>query len=404
MNIGRWFREQIRNIYKSIAFIPFLVILFFLVLSASMIFLDYSETGKHLKGTIEWIRLKDPSTARTLVSVIAGGLISLTVFSFSMVMVVLNQAASQLTNRVLGNLIGSRLQQFILGYYIGTIIYSLLLLSSIRENETGIFVPALSTYLLMLLSVIAIFLFVFFLHFITQSIKYVVIINRIYKQTITTLKRLCQLEIEPTNVSPFIGKILYAEKNGVFETYDQSLLLKILSNHNYKLSFKITPGDFVLSGQPIADVQVNERELSTELCEKIHTQISLVDEPSIDNNYYTGFRQLSEIAVKALSPGINDPGTAAESLRSLTVLLSYRIQHFPENTIRDEDGVVRILTQEKCFDEIFEESVLPIWDYGKHDRNLRKELSDLLIKLQRIGDSPAIRKLLAKIQSHEHRI
>ena len=84
-------KRKLRKVYKSMAFIPSLVILFLLLLSILMIFLDYSEAGKNLKAAAKWIRLKDPATGRSIVSVIAAGLISITVFSFSMVMVVLSQ-------------------------------------------------------------------------------------------------------------------------------------------------------------------------------------------------------------------------------------------------------------------------------------------------------------------------
>ncbi|MBK7570359.1 MAG: DUF2254 domain-containing protein [Bacteroidetes bacterium] len=67
----------------------------------------------------------DASTARSIISSIAAGIITLTVFSFSMVMIVLNQSASQLSNRILDKLIGSRFQQVVLGVYVGTIVYSL---------------------------------------------------------------------------------------------------------------------------------------------------------------------------------------------------------------------------------------------------------------------------------------
>jgi uncharacterized membrane protein len=190
-------KRKISKIYNSIAFIPSLVVLFFLILSISMIYLDYSETGKNIKAGTNWIRLKDPATARSIISVIAAGLISITVFSFSMVMVVLSQAASQLSNRVLDILVGNRFHQFIIGFYIGDIIFSLLLLTSIRDVEFGVYVPALSTYLLILLSIIAIFLFVLFLHFITQTIKYTTIIRRVYSETLALMKDSCYLTTEP---------------------------------------------------------------------------------------------------------------------------------------------------------------------------------------------------------------
>ena len=89
-----------------------------------------------------------------------------------MVMIALNQAASQMSNRVLSSMIENRFQQIVLGFYIGTIVYALFLLSTIRDINSGVYVPALSIYLLILLTVIDIFLFIYFLDYVTQTVKY----------------------------------------------------------------------------------------------------------------------------------------------------------------------------------------------------------------------------------------
>ena len=101
---------RFQRIVNSIAFFPAFIALLYLVLSYIMISLDFSETGKEIKAQLEWLKLKDASTARSIISVIAAGVLSLTVFSFTMVMVILNQAASQMSNRVLDKLIGNRFQ------------------------------------------------------------------------------------------------------------------------------------------------------------------------------------------------------------------------------------------------------------------------------------------------------
>lgn len=147
---------------NSIAFLPAIIAVLFLLLSFGMIQFDFSETGKAIKSNLHWLSLKDASTARSICSAIVSGIISLAVFSFSMVMILLNQAASQMSNRILGKLIGNHFQQFVLGFYIGTIVYALFLLSTIRDINSGIYVPAISTYLLIVLTVFDIFLFIYF--------------------------------------------------------------------------------------------------------------------------------------------------------------------------------------------------------------------------------------------------
>ncbi|MFT7350944.1 MAG: putative membrane protein, partial [Flavobacterium sp.] len=177
------------KIVRSIGFYPFLITIGFLVLSYFSLLFDFSEIGLNIKKSSFWISLKDAETTRTIISTITSGVISLTVFSFSMVMIVLNQTASQMSNRILDKLIGSRFQQFVLGLYLGTIVYALFLLSSIRDLDSGIQIPAISTYFLIFLTIVDLFVFIYFLHFITQSVKYETIIKRIYIETLASLEK-----------------------------------------------------------------------------------------------------------------------------------------------------------------------------------------------------------------------
>ncbi|WP_285545641.1 DUF2254 family protein [Dyadobacter frigoris] len=188
-NLKEFLRKRYQKTVSSIAFYPAIIAFGFLMLCAAMISLDYSESGKIIKQNLHWLRLKDASTARSIIGAVASGIISLTVFSFSMVMIVLNQAASQMSNRVLGQLIGNKFQQIVLGIYIGTIIYAFFLLSTIRDIDSGIYIPALSTYLLIFFTIFDIFIFIYFLHYITQSVKYEIVIHRIFKQTLDSLKK-----------------------------------------------------------------------------------------------------------------------------------------------------------------------------------------------------------------------
>lgn len=382
----------------SIAFYPVIMAMIYLALSFLMIQLDYSETGHRIKAQMHWLRLKDASTARTLISVIAGGILSLTVFSFTMVMVVLNQAASQMSNRVLDKLIGNRFQQTVLGFYIGTIVYSLFLLSAIRDIDSGIYVPSLSTYLLIAFAILDIFLFIYFLHYITQSVKYLVIINRIQRQTQKALRNSCRLDREPEVTEERTGTPFPAPSSGIFEGFNAKLLLELAKEEDCVFSFLYSPGTFVLCNTPVLHVCPETNTLSREAQKKIAIALHINEEESVETNFYYGFRQLTEVAIKALSPGINDPGTAVESLRALSELLSYRLLHFTDNVMKDNEGVIRIITKENSFEAIFNSSLLPIWDYGKHDRFIQKEMLHLLLQLQSLKNHPAISVLLTKVR------
>jgi len=107
-------------------------------------------------------------------------------------------------------------------------------------------------------------------------------------------------------------------------------------------------------------------------------KITISNQESVDNNYEYGFRHLSEIALKALSPGINDPGTAIISLRVLVDLLCFRANIFPSSSILHKNVPYIIYLKELSFDTLFERVIWPIWDYGKEDRMLQEEFKLLL--------------------------
>ncbi len=375
-NIRLWLKYHQNKIVNSIAFYPVIMVIAFLALSILSLTFDFSEMGMQIKSDLQRMSLRDASTARNIISSITAGIFTLTVFSFSMVMIVLNQTASQLSNRILDRLIGSRFQQLVLGIYVGTIIYSLFLLSTIRDIDQGIQIPALSTYLLIVLTVFDIFLFIYFLHFITQSVKYEVIIQRVLADTKTSLEHTCKLEKAPSETISIESEYLItAAKSGIYQGFDTHVLMRICDDNKCVLQLIQSPGTFVLKGVPVMKVNKN---LPAEIITAIQAEVYLRSSETVKENYFFGFRQLTEMAVKALSTGINDPGTAIESIRALFQLYSYRVSFFPENTIKNKELQVKIIVKELTFDQIFTDTIYPIWDYGKEDRMVQIELRHLL--------------------------
>ena len=391
MSISKWFRVYYNKITESIAFYPAIIAVGFLLLSWGMLEIDFSAWGKHLKSGLSWLSLKDASTARSIISTVAGAIISLTVFSFSMVMIVLNQAASQMSNRVLTSMIENRFQQVILGCYIGTIVYALFLLSTIRDIDSGVYIPALSIYLLILLTVIDIFLFIYFLDYVTQTIKYETVIHRVQKKTMATMKEKFE-DMKDENVSwshlPFVE--IRSDESNYFQGFNEKKLLKLAEEKNLYICFLYKPATYLIKGAVFMKVYglgVIDEEHKNEL---LSTTDFFKGQP-IERNADYGFNQLAEVAIKALSPGINDPGTAVISLHSLADLLAYKLYHSAPFFKADQQGVERIYLPSSSFHELFEKCIRPIWNYGYKDEYIQNELISMLQQL-RIADSKKMYK------------
>ena len=386
MSFSKGIRIYYNKMIESIAFYPALIAVGFLALSWGMLVFDFSDYGKEIKSGLSWLSLKDASTARTIISTVAGAIISLTVFSFSMVMIVLNQAASQMSNRVLNSMIENRFQQVILGIYIGTIVYALFLLSTIRDISSGIYVPAFSIYLLILLTVIDIFLFIYFLDYVTQTVKYETVIDRVRLQTFKTMEAdFKEVQHEEPAWFNLPSKIIQTQKSDYFQGFNEKRLLELTRKHQVKVSFLISPGQFVIKGTACMKVHSNEI-ITDDALKEISDCADFYTGQPIDRNPDYGFRQLSEVAIKALSPGINDPGTAVLAMHALFALFDYRLYQQLPQLIENSDKNVVIYLPTSDFVELFERCLQPIWNYGKDDGAIQATFLDMLTQLKTQDD------------------
>ncbi len=385
MSLQKWTRIYYHKMVESIAFYPALIAIGFLFLSYFMLVLDFSPFGKELKTNLSWLSLKDAGTARTIISTVAGAIISLTVFSFSMVMIVLNQAASQMSNRVLNSMIENRFQQIILGIYIGTIVYALFLLSTIRDISSGIYVPALSIYLLILLTVIDIFLFIYFLDYVTQTVKYETVIDRVKKQTFQSMEK----NFEPIKKEdlPTWEHLSFQEvtvqKSGYFQGFNEQNILNHCAENNLFVSFHFPKGTFILENTVCLRIYA-KGEIKKDQIKIISDSADFFSGQPIDKNADYGFNQLAEIALKGLSPGINDPATAVLSLHALFSLLQYKMTHELPEILFDDQKTARIYRPTSTFLESFEKCIVPIWNYGKEDQYIQNELLAMLNQLKNL--------------------
>lgn len=385
-NIYKWLRQHYNTIVNSIAFYPAIIAIGFLVSAYILLVFDFSEAGKEIKSNFNWLTLKDSGTARTMVATVAAGIISLAVFSFSMVMILLNQAAVNMSNRVLDNMIGNRYHQTILGFYVGTIVYAFFLLSTIRDIDSGVYIPSISIYLLIFITILDIFLFIHFLHYITQSVKYETIINRIHDTTLDSMKDYYKYELKEVERkhTELTGLPLKANETGYLQGFAKRSLPELCMDKNLQIHILHPLGTYLMKGTVIANIHGVDT-IDEELAGKFMNYIDIFDtQTTISRNPFYGCKQLTEVAVKALSPGINDPGTAILALNAITDLLTYRLCHAPENAWTDEDGKIRVYTTEYMFEDYFYECIIPIWDYGKNDRMIQQAMHHTLSQLSNL--------------------
>ncbi|MBQ0769918.1 MAG: DUF2254 domain-containing protein, partial [Bizionia sp.] len=157
----------LRSIYKlkdKIAFFPTLIAFAGSAFAFLMFYLESKGVSKYLLDIVPDLVINNTDTARTLLTTITAGSISIMVFSFSMVMVLLNQASSNFSPRLLPGLISNRRHQIILGIYVATILYSIFTLISIRPSGNEYQLPGFSVLLAIVFMVISLGAFIYFIH------------------------------------------------------------------------------------------------------------------------------------------------------------------------------------------------------------------------------------------------
>lgn len=393
------FYQQLRKLYNSsihsIGFYPAVIALLMLPFFFVMVHLEMTDTVTSLKQEYSWLSLKNANVATSIVSTIATGVLSLTAFSFSMVMVVMSLAASQMSNRVLDNFIGNRLQQVSLGCFIGTILSAFLLLTMIDDVAIPV-IPSISIFILVLVTVADIFLFISFLHYVTKSIRYEQLIKDLHHKTTATLQRRITIK-EPQNAIQFNGTVITSIKTGYFQGFNRNTLLQFLESKQLCLKFLIPPCSYIIKGMPLLEIS----EEIEESCRKnIFSLLDFYTGQEIDKNAYYGFLHLSEVAVKALSPGINDPGTAVIAINSLTDLLAQRATGEDESIIKDRNGGVRIILPTRSFKEIVEQCIYPIIHYGHKDLFIRRAFERMLHQLRTVISHSEYLQALDEMENH----
>jgi uncharacterized membrane protein len=354
--------------FKSISMMPSLISILFVFFAVVALWLDNFKWMEKLLDNYEI------ENSAIILTTLLTGIISLTIFSFSMVMVVLNQAASMYTPKVLSLIVEQRSNQFVLGFYIGTILFYIIIL---------IFNPAtsgLTFYLSVLFAVICIILFVNFIHSVSISIQVKNIIQKIFGLTKEKMQKLERKEQKNSNpdVNESNRWFYYeSQENGYFQKYLPDLI-EYLQEKDLILRLEAKFGEYLLEGNVLFSVN---KEINEETREEIQNYLFFNPNEDISEHSFYGFYQLTEIAVKALSPGINDPGTALICIDYLINLFSLKAANLKNDYVCDRNNVVRLIAKEITIQEVFYHTFTPIREYGRNSITVFEHLLNAFQKL-----------------------
>lgn len=274
------------------------------------------------------------SGSQQLLATSAGALATILGVAFSLTLVTLQLAAAQYTPRLVGRLLEDPVTKVVLGSYIGTVAYLLLVLRSVHgtSEDQETFVPRLSIFLGLLLILACLALLAYFVHHLGQSLQASNVGTRVTNQTIATLRRLERAGGEPVlpvPAPPDDGVRLESDRHGYVQTVSLDQLRDALPDGVRWARVEVGAGDHVLPGTPLLTVWP-ARALGEEETGALLGAFALGPQRTIDHDVLYGVRQLADIGLKALSPGMNDETTAVTVVNQLGAVLSEACGHPPD--------------------------------------------------------------------------
>ncbi|CAN5229115.1 hypothetical protein BH23BAC2_BH23BAC2_07320 [soil metagenome] len=381
------------HIRSKIAFYPTVFALLGIFSAFIMMYFEGLGISQYLFEEFPAVMVENGDTALTVLSALITGLISMMVFSFSMVMLLLSQASNNYSPRLLPGLISDKVHQIILGIYLATILYLIFILFSIHPSEDEYGIPGFSVLMGIVATVVCIYAFIYFIHNISQSIQISNILERIFTTARTELN--CIIEQEIPEVKPFPSSDswyeYYAENSGYLQNMALTNILDICERENTLIHILPVKGMFVLKGIPLFK---SRKELDDKTVKNILSNFNFGRGELVGENYVLAFKQLTEIIVKAMSPGINDPGTALNGIDYLTELFSLRMEKKDSYAMcRNEKVLMKINTID--FDVLLYNVMGSIRTYCKHDIVLVQKLLLMFqyLKMQNIENKSHLKSI-----------
>lgn len=369
-------RSFFNTITGSIAFYPtfYAIIAVFFAL-----FMKYAE-NKNISGFLQehipQLVINDIETARNILTTLIAGGISMLVFSFSMVMLLLSQAAANYSPRVLPNLISNRKHQYILGAFLATILYNIITVVGLEPTGSGYQLPGFSVLLGILSAFVALAAFVYFIHSISSSIQINNILENIYNKAASRLERLIEEERNQKDFPNTSNWHSYqTRKSGTIQNISVEGLKKCAQNFETKLEVLIVKGQYTLIE---TDMFLSENKLEESEIEEVLKSFNYSESELVSDNYALGFKQITEIGIKAMSPGINDPGTANDTIDYLTDLVRIRMQKEDHSISSNDDNEPILKMNVIAFEPLLHNVFASYRNYCKHDLSVMQKLLQLL--------------------------
>lgn len=279
-----------------------------------------------LTGESSWTFVGgEPQSARELLSTIASSLLSITGVVFSITILVLQLASSQYSSRVMRTFLEDRATKLSMATFVGTFVFAMMLLPEVRDGVKGgdPFVPAVSLVTAFAFALLSLGVLIRYVHHMAHSIRAITVIRRVGEETRQSLDGWCAGPVcEPTPTpelprGPPARELAHELRGLVLTALDDARLFELAEQHDAVIALVPEVGAFVPQGGLL--FRCWGARLPPD--EQLREALVFGEERTVHQDPGFGFRQLVDVAERALSPGVNDPSTAVQAIDQLHDLL-----------------------------------------------------------------------------------
>ncbi len=365
------------NTKEALWFLPAVAVMLAVILAIGVVYADNAFELWQGGRTSPWLFGAGAEGARGVLTAIAGSVITVVGTVFSITIVGLQLASSQFTPRVMRQFTGDRVNQSVLAVYIGTFTYCLLVLRTVEADgdDAPGFVPVLGVSLAIGLALLCIALLIVFIHHMARQMQVAVILHRASRDALGLVESYFRDEVE---ISPALtnrpyavggGQDVVSDSTGYLQQYDVDHLMSVAQSRTLTIRILVPMGAFLNTRQPIARIwSADSEEIDLDRAGRaVRDAFVTGSERTLHADLPLGIRQIADIGIKALSPGINDPTTATQALDRLSeVLARAGSMASPERILYIDDRPAVFLPR-IGFDELTNIAFTQIRHYGKTD-------------------------------------
>jgi uncharacterized membrane protein len=377
--------KYIDVIRTSFWFIPLSLVLLAIVLAKLLLAFDaYQQQHQRFAEFIAFLYQTSPESTRSILTVIASSMMTVTSIAFSITVVALSLASSQFGPRLIRNFMGHKGTQVVLGVFAAIFIYCLLVLQATKSGSESIFIPGLSVYFAVFLAIVGVAVLIYFIHHVAQAIQADNVVDDVYRQLTTNAEQwfdnartnnpdgkpsVLEDRIEkPSQLSLAqqftLHKTCHATEDGYLQAVNIKRLVNIAQENGVAMNIDIKAGDFLMPNSVLFTLYYDHDdalpcEAQLRACFLFGVKRTPIQDPEF------AIHQLVEIAIRALSPGINDPYTAITCIDKLGAFLcSVSQREFPTNEHIDSEQVLRVVSKSVKFNDLAEAAFNQVRQYG----------------------------------------